>query len=38
MFLLGFLTFWGPNSVMLQFGGGGAEGSKKQKLFFFLDN
>ena len=35
MFLLKFSSFWGQNSVIPQFGGGGAEGSKTQKLLFF---
>ena len=35
MCLLGVSTFWGKNSVMPQFGEGGAEGSKTQKLSFF---
>ena len=35
MCFLRFSTFWGQNSVLPQFGGGGAEGSKTQKLPFF---
>ena len=35
MYLLGFSTFCGQNSVMPQFKEGDAEGSKAQKLPFF---
>ena len=35
MRFLGVSTFLDQNSVMPQFGGGGAEGSKKKNLFIF---
>ena len=38
MCLLGFSTFRGQNSVMPQFGGGSAAGSKTQKLLYLLAN